>query len=137
VKRNYSLTEIDSVAKIILQEAGQSKCLAFFAEMGAGKTTVINSICKELGVVDTVSSPTYSIINEYRTADNQLIVHMDWYRLTDEDEALNAGVEDYISSAHLCLIEWPQRAERLLPNGYTKIQLETVRETDRKIVITN
>jgi tRNA threonylcarbamoyladenosine biosynthesis protein TsaE len=135
VKKEYSLNEIESIARQILKEAGHSKCLAFFADMGAGKTTVINAICKELGVVDNVSSPTYSIINEYRTKESKLIVHMDWYRLKDEGEALNAGVEDYMYNAYLCLIEWPERAEGLLPENFIKVELKTLGKDQREIIV--
>lgn len=120
----FTLNEIESVAKRLIKEAGHSRCLAFFAQMGVGKTTLINALCKELGVTDGTSSPTYSIINEYRTADDQRVVHMDWYRLKDEDDALNAGVEDYVQGDIYCFIEWPERAEKLLPQDSSRLKIK-------------
>ncbi len=131
----YTLSEITSIAQKILEETGHAKCLAFFAPMGAGKTTLIHQICVVLGVTDTVSSPTYSIINEYRTHKDELIVHMDWYRLEDETDALNTGVEDYMLGANLCLIEWPERAVNLLPKDCIRIELKVLTDTRRHICI--
>ncbi len=127
----FTLKEIQTVAKQILKEAGHHKCLAFFAEMGAGKTTLINAICRELQVIDNVSSPTYSIINEYKTAEGKSVIHMDWYRLKNADDAENAGVADYIQATNYCLIEWPERAERLLPKDAIIIKLNVLDENTR------
>jgi len=133
VQLNYELADIKQVVKEILKQAGHKKCLAFFAPMGAGKTTLINQLCDELGVVDNVSSPTYSIINEYRTKEDTSVVHMDWYRLENEEEALNAGVEDYLSNQIYCFVEWPERAENLLPSNCIKIYIEVLDESKRSI----
>ncbi len=129
----YSLNEIGEVASKILKEAEHVKCFAFFAEMGAGKTTLINAICAALNVEDSISSPTYSIINEYRTADDKLVVHMDWYRLADEIEVLNAGAEDYMYTAAYSFIEWPERAQNLLPEGFARVELEAIDANTRRI----
>ena len=131
----FTLNEIDSVAAEILKKAGHRKCLAFFAPMGAGKTTLINALCKQLQVVDNVSSPTYSIINEYKSADDSKVIHMDWYRLKDENDALNAGVGDYLSEDVYCFVEWPERAERLLPADYLRIELEVLDVEQRRCII--
>ncbi len=133
MRKNYSIAHIKEVAKYILSQVGQSKCLAFFAPMGAGKTTLIHAICDELDVIDNVSSPTYSIINEYKTKNNNCVTHMDWYRLKDEADALNAGVEDYLIGGAFCLVEWPERAESLLPQNCLKIAIEVLGATERSI----
>lgn len=130
---NYQLSDIKNIARQIIEKAGHKKCLAFFAPMGAGKTTLINQLCTALDVVDNISSPTYSIINEYRAKAGDTVVHMDWYRLKDEQDALNAGVEDYLSSTNYCFVEWPERAEALLPNECVKIFIEVLNDTERAI----
>lgn len=132
----YTLADIKEVAKKILAAAGDKTCFAFFAPMGSGKTTLINLLCQELNVIDATSSPTYSLINEYKTKDNKSIVHMDWYRLKDEQDAIEAGVEDYLSAGNYCFIEWPEIAENLLPKNCLKISLEPVNEIKRKVILT-
>lgn len=107
--------------------------VAFYAPMGAGKTTLITAICNELGVKSTSSSPTFSIINEYQTTDKQTIYHMDWYRLKDEEEAIQAGVEDALLSGHTCLVEWPEKAEGLLPDGTLHVCIEVLDDETRRI----
>ncbi len=135
MQKDYSLSEIHKVAQGIISKAGHTKCIAFFAPMGAGKTTLIHAICDELKVVDNVSSPTYSIINEYKTVNNDTVTHMDWYRLKDEADALHAGVEDYLRADSYCLIEWPERAEGLLPLHCIKVSIEVIDEAKRSISI--
>lgn len=135
MQKNYQLEDIQAIAHEVIQQAGHRKCLAFFAPMGAGKTTLINQLCEELHVVDNVSSPTYSIINEYRTAEGAQVVHMDWYRLKDEQDALNAGVEDYLTNSNYCFVEWPERATALLPSDCIKIFIEVVGVAERNIRI--
>ena len=101
--------------------------------MGAGKTTFIHALCENLGVTSTIGSPTYSIINEYKTANDQTIYHMDWYRLQDEEEALQAGVEDALFSGNLCLVEWPDRAPALLPEDCFHLTISATGLTTRQI----
>jgi tRNA threonylcarbamoyladenosine biosynthesis protein TsaE len=96
----------------------------FEGEMGAGKTTFIKAVCRELGVSETVSSPTFSIVNEYRTGAGQRIYHFDFYRINDEQEALNLGFYDYLDSGNLCLIEWPAKIQNLLPENYVWLKLQ-------------
>jgi tRNA threonylcarbamoyladenosine biosynthesis protein TsaE len=93
----------------------QSNIVAFYGEMGAGKTTFIKAICMELGVTNVVNSPTFAIVNEYYTAYNTPIYHFDFYRLKNVEELLDIGFEEYIASGNPCLIEWPEKAENLLP----------------------
>jgi len=131
----FTLENIQELAAQLISKASGPKCLAFFAPMGAGKTTLINAICAQLGVLDSVSSPTYSIINEYETAKGEKIVHMDWYRLKDEDEVLNAGCVDYLEQGIYTFVEWPERAEHLLPTDCLRIHLSILDPQTRKCSI--
>lgn len=129
----YTLSNINDAAKSLLAQTGNIDCIAFHGGMGAGKTTFITAFCKALGVVGTIGSPTYSIINQYKTTGGKNICHMDWYRLKDEEEAINAGVEDALYNGDLCLIEWPEIAASLLPHHTLHLQIEPIGETERKI----
>ncbi|MDQ6815329.1 MAG: tRNA (adenosine(37)-N6)-threonylcarbamoyltransferase complex ATPase subunit type 1 TsaE, partial [Bacteroidota bacterium] len=103
-------------------------------DMGAGKTTFIHALCDHLGVTSAIGSPTYSIINEYKSEKIGEIYHMDWYRLKDEEEALQAGVEDYLFSGNFCLVEWPNRAPALLPEDCLHLLISTLDEETRQIL---
>lgn len=111
----FALDKINEAAQEFLSAIGQRKVIALHGEMGAGKTTFAHALCDVLGVQDAVSSPTFSIINEYSLAGGEIIYHLDLYRLKDEEEALAAGVEDCFYSGSLCLVEWPEKAPDLLP----------------------
>lgn len=131
----YALNEIEKAAASFagyLEESGM-KVVIFNAPMGAGKTTFITQVCKVLGVTSVLSSPTYAIINEYTTAANGPVYHMDWYRLEDEHEAIDAGVEDALYSGNYCFVEWPVKAEGLLPAHYINVHIHIVSETERRI----
>lgn len=117
-------SELAHVALDFVQKLGDESIVLFDGEMAAGKTTFIKQICKALGVTDTVSSPTFSIINEYRTDTDKVIYHFDFYRLNSEAEAYAIGAEEYLFSGNLCLIEWPSKAEELLPSNYIRVQIE-------------
>ena len=117
----YTLEELPEVAGQILSHTPH-KTLLFYGEMGVGKTTLIQELAKKLGVEHTMSSPTFSIVNEYEASSDKLY-HFDFYRLDDIEEALDIGVEDYLDSGHWNLIEWPQKIEELLSGENTKIQL--------------
>ena len=132
----YTLPEIDAVAKQLWEEGKQYKIWAFYAEMGSGKTTLIHSICALLAVEDVVSSPTYAIMNEYKSKVVGTICHTDWYRLKDENDAINTGVEDALYSADLCLIEWPEKAEGLLEQDTFKISIVAIDATTRRLITT-
>ncbi|MGJ5640809.1 tRNA (adenosine(37)-N6)-threonylcarbamoyltransferase complex ATPase subunit type 1 TsaE [Formosa sp. S-31] len=110
--KEYNLNELEEVAKLILREA-TSKMLLFYGEMGSGKTTLIKALVEALGGTDEVSSPTFSIVNEYQV-NNDLVYHFDLYRIEDEEEAYNFGIEDYLSSDAWMFIEWPERLKDLL-----------------------
>ena len=129
----FTLEDIKGAAQQVYKAAGDRKVWALHGDMGAGKTTFIHALCDSLGVTSAVGSPTYSIINEYKSSSAGTIYHMDWYRLKDEGEALQAGVEDALLSGYLCLVEWPERAEGLLPGDCFNIRIETKNELTRSI----
>ena len=131
----FELNQVSMVAKAMWKAGKQKKVWAFYAPMGAGKTTFIHALCAELQVTQQVSSPTFSIINQYESAIAGNICHMDWYRLKDEEEAIHAGVEDALSSGDLCLIEWPEKAAALLPDTVWNIYIEVLDEKTRRIFI--
>ncbi len=127
----YRLSNIEKTAKDVYDAYKSFKVWAFDAQMGAGKTTFIHALCHVLGVQEAVTSPTFAIINEYLSAGGLSICHMDWYRLKDEAEAIDAGVEDYLYTSDLCLVEWPRKAEALLPGNTLWISIEIVNEDSR------
>ena len=127
----YNLTEIDSIAEQLLSEV-TSKTLLFYGEMGAGKTTLIKALIKALGSADIVSSPTFSLVNEYHTNQGK-IYHFDFYRIEDETEALDMGFEDYLDSDSWKLIEWPQKIENLLEADMQKVEVFIEDENIRKL----
>jgi len=131
----FDINQIDETAKIIAASLTGISVAAFHGQMGAGKTTFITALCKELGVVSSIGSPTYSIINQYITTSGKIIYHMDWYRLRDEEEAIAAGVEDALYSGNLCLVEWPEKAEGLLPDDAVHINITLAAEGSRKLTI--
>jgi tRNA threonylcarbamoyladenosine biosynthesis protein TsaE len=118
-----------------LQQNNTISTVLFEGEMGAGKTTFIKAICAELGVSDPVSSPTFSIVNEYEGRNGQRIYHFDFYRIEDEREALNIGFYDYLDSGNLCLIEWPSKVENLLPEHNLLVEITSTEEGDRTITL--
>jgi tRNA threonylcarbamoyladenosine biosynthesis protein TsaE len=129
----FTLAQIRQVARGLWTEGKQFKVWAFHAGMGTGKTTFIHALCEELGVHSATSSPTFAIINEYRSTETGPIFHMDWYRLKDEEEAMNAGVEDSLLSGHLCLVEWPEKAAGLLPDDTFHVHMESLDENTRRV----
>jgi tRNA threonylcarbamoyladenosine biosynthesis protein TsaE len=119
----HQLSELPAIAKQLIASFADKKVIAFYGAMGAGKTTLIKTICKELGVTDSISSPTFSIVNEYRAANGKKIYHFDFYRLASMDEAYDMGYEDYFYSDAYCFIEWPEKIAELLPVEYKKITI--------------
>jgi tRNA threonylcarbamoyladenosine biosynthesis protein TsaE len=130
----FSLDEIEIVAKKII-EVNPNKVLLFYGNMGVGKTTLIKSLAKQLGVTATTSSPTFSLVNEYQIANNQYIYHFDFYRLKNETEALDMGVDDYLYSGNWCFIEWADNIPNLLPEKYSVIKIELLPNGQRKLVL--
>ena len=131
----YNLDEIEMVSKFFITIIKDFKIFTFSGELGSGKTTLINTICLSQGVVDTVTSPTYSIIQEYRSGNELIIYHLDLYRIKNTREAIDAGVEECLMSGELCLIEWPENARSLLPKQTVSIFFETLSAERRKLVV--
>lgn len=128
------LSCIDEAAKRFLEEIGDNRLIAFYAPMGAGKTTFTTAICRQLGVPEEeISSPTFAIVNEYRTASRESIYHFDFYRITKIAEALDLGFYDYIDSGCLCLMEWPENIEEILPEETLKVKIEVCPDGSRLI----
>ncbi len=118
------LQDLDRAAREFLQAIGNNNLVAFYAPMGAGKTTFTTAICKALGVrEDAVSSPTFAIVNEYRSGTGEPIYHFDFYRITKLEEALDIGLYDYLDSGALCLMEWPENIEDLLPEETLRVSI--------------
>lgn len=130
-----SLSEIDSVAKAILEFGKKMPVWIFEGQMGAGKTTLVKAICKSLVVTSNVQSPTYSLVNEYVTKKGENIYHFDFYRIKSEEEAMDIGVEDYLYSGERCFIEWPSKIENLLPTKYMTVAIEVSEEGQRTITL--
>lgn len=130
----YHSEEIKQAANKIFEYSNGKKVWAVHGEMGAGKTTFIHALCENLGVTSAIGSPTYSIINEY-ASDAGVIYHIDLYRLKDEEEVMQAGVEDCILSGKLCLIEWPEKAGSLLPDDCFHVDIKVIDGETRKILL--
>ena len=130
-----SLEGIDAAATRFLQEIGDNRIVALYAPMGAGKTTFTTAVCRVLGVrEDAVSSPTFSIVNEYRTAAGDSVFHFDFYRIEKVAEALDIGFFDYIDSGALCLMEWPENIEEILPEETLKVRISVAPDGARTLV---
>ena len=124
--RIESLKELGDAARLFLDGIGESRVIAFYGAMGAGKTTFIKALCDVLGVEDDVNSPTFNIINEYRTDNGDAVYHFDFYRIEKVSEAMDIGFEEYVYSGDLCLIEWPQNIEQILPVDTLKVQISVL-----------
>ncbi len=131
----YTLKELTQIAKQLLSIGKDIPVWAFDAPMGAGKTTLIGQLCRELNIVDAISSPTFSIINEYQSADGLSVCHMDWYRIKDEEEALRTGVEDALYDHDFTFVEWPEKAAHLLPENTLFIKIIIIDPETRQIMI--
>jgi tRNA threonylcarbamoyladenosine biosynthesis protein TsaE len=127
-----NLSELDSAAQQLLKACEGKKIFAFNGQMGAGKTTFIKSVCKALGVTESISSPTFSIVNEYVTPDRKKIYHFDFYRIKSDSEAYDMGYEDYFYSDAYCFIEWPEKIADLIPPDHVNITI-TVNAEQRLI----
>jgi tRNA threonylcarbamoyladenosine biosynthesis protein TsaE len=136
LQTEFTIQNIHTVAKHAWEQYNQYKVWAFDAAMGTGKTTFIHALCDVLGVTDAVGSPTFSIINQYQMADGRTIYHLDLYRINDEEEAIQAGIEDVLYSCEYCMVEWPEKIPALMPADVLNVHLETVNELKRRITIT-
>ena len=134
MEKTYSLSKIETVATNLLPHL-TSKVILVNGEMGAGKTTMIKALCKALNSPDDISSPTFSLINEYRTASNEPLYHFDCYRIESEEEAYDFGAEEYLHSGHLCFIEWSENIASLLPEESNALMIEKIDATTRKITL--
>ena len=128
-----SLSDINHIAARFIQAHPADRIFAFYGEMGAGKTTFIKAICEEMQVLDYVTSPTFALINEYRTENNRAIFHFDFYRIKNISEAFDFGYEDYFYSGDYCFIEWPELIEPLLPSIAVKVTIREI-ENGRRII---
>ncbi len=131
---SHSLDDLPQLVQEILGDCIDSKIFVFYGNLGAGKTTLIKTLCQQLGYKGDVTSPTFSLVNHYKTLEID-IYHMDLYRLKDEEEALEIGIEEYLYSDAYCFIEWPQVVIPLLDESYYKVQIETLENLIRKINI--
>lgn len=120
----HSETELDKAASALLEAFSTTRTFAFHGEMGVGKTTFIKALCRHLGVDEIMSSPTFSIVNEYAKKDGLPIFHFDFYRLNDESEAYAAGLHEYFDSGNFCFVEWPEKAASLLPVGTVNVYMK-------------
>lgn len=124
---------LDKAAKKLIEQFPDQRVFAFYGKMGAGKTTFIQAVCRVLGTSDNVTSPTFALINEYKTETGNSIFHFDFYRIKDLEEAYDLGYEDYFYSGNYCLIEWPEKIETLLPQNYVEVKIEVQENGDRLI----
>lgn len=127
------LNDIHAAAKEFAQAMGDNSVFAFYGKMGAGKTTFIKAVCETLRVDDVITSPTFAIINEYRSDSGELIYHFDFYRIKKLEEVYDMGYEDYFYSGALCFIEWPELVEELLPKDAVKVSIQEQEDGTRLI----
>ena len=129
-------SEAPDIARLILQSHSERRVFALHGELGAGKTTLIKAFCEALGVADATSSPSFSIVNEYRAAGGEPVYHLDLYRLREARELQDIGVEEYLDSGHYCFIEWPELAEGLLPPDVLHVTVEAAANGVRTLLMT-
>lgn len=132
----FSLEDIEPAANHFLQIGKGYKVFAFSGELGAGKTTFINSLCKNMQVEEAITSPTYSIIQEYHSVDNHIIYHIDLYRIKSRAEALEAGIEDCLNSGEICMVEWPEIVPGIFPGNTIFTSIKILSANKRKLIIT-
>lgn len=128
-----TIKSLSGIARELIEKFPEQRVFAFYGKMGAGKTTFIQAVCKELGSTDNVISPTFALINEYKTETMHSIFHFDFYRIEDMEEAFDLGYEDYFYSGEYCLIEWPEKIEPLLPDDFVEVKIEVQDNGERLI----
>ena len=126
--------DIKQAAQQFVDAMGENTVFAFYGKMGAGKTTFIKSVCEQMGVEDTVTSPTFAIVNEYEAANGRPIYHFDLYRIKKVSEAYDMGCEEYFYSGHPCFIEWPELIEEVLPEETVNVTIEALPDGERRLV---
>ncbi|MGD0583193.1 MAG: tRNA (adenosine(37)-N6)-threonylcarbamoyltransferase complex ATPase subunit type 1 TsaE [Bacteroidales bacterium] len=124
---------LHQAAEKFLRNAGNSRIFAFYGQMGAGKTTIIKSICTALGATDAVTSPTFTLVNEYKTATGRSLYHIDFYRIRKPEEVFDFGIEEYFDSGSFCFMEWPELIEDFLPSGTVRVRI-TVGSSQERIL---
>jgi len=124
---------LHAAARQLLKQAGENRIFAFYGSMGAGKTTIIKAVCEELGVVDIISSPTFTLVNEYLTSSGEAIYHIDFYRIKKQEEVFDFGVEEYLTGDAYCFMEWPGLVEEILPSDTIKVTI-TVDSNEQRIL---
>ena len=129
-----SLSELSKVADLVLESLNGRNVVAFFAPMGAGKTTLISTLMETLGSEDIVTSPTFALVNQYYTETREPVYHFDFYRINSINEAFDMGYEEYFYSGDLCLVEWPEKVEQLLPDDTMVVQIEVIDPTTRRFI---
>ena len=130
-----TLADINRAAELFLKEIGNNNLWAFYGSMGAGKTTFTVALCKALGVTDdSVCSPTFTIVNEYKRKNGSPVFHFDFYRIRNYSEAMNIGLEDYLYSGEICIMEWPENVEDLLPDETIRIRISVGEDLSRDLV---
>jgi len=122
-------------AEKLLKHFGENRIFAFYGSMGAGKTTIIKAICKVLGAIDIVSSPTFTIVNEYRTFKGETLYHIDFYRIKKQEEVFDFGIEEYLTGDSYCFMEWPELIEELLPRGTISVRISVDDNEQRTLLI--
>lgn len=127
------ISDIDTAAKMFVEKFGNKKIFAFYGEMGAGKTTFIKAVCKSMGVTETITSPTFSLVNEYETDNGMTIYHFDFYRIGNIEEVYDFGYEDYFFSDKICFIEWPELVETLLPEDIVEVKI-SVDDNEQRLI---
>ena len=130
----FSIDQLNEVAQQIIAN-NPKKVILFHGEMGVGKTTLIKQLCKTLGVTGATSSPTFSLVNEYETNNNQLVYHFDFYRLNNEVEALDMGIDDYLYSSNWCFIEWAEKIPNLIPETHSVITISLLTDGNRSLTL--
>ena len=130
-----SLSDLPKVADLVLESLNGRNVVAFFAPIGAGKTTLISTLMETLGSEDIVTSPTFALVNQYYTAKREPVYHFDFYRINTIGEAFDMGYEEYFYSGDLCLVEWPEKVEPLLPEDTMVVKIEIVDENTRRFTI--
>jgi tRNA threonylcarbamoyladenosine biosynthesis protein TsaE len=128
-----NLKELRSAAEAVLKNFPDDRIFAFYGAMGSGKTTIIKAVCEYLGAADLVSSPTFTIVNEYRTRGGSSLYHIDFYRIRKPDEVFDFGIEEYLSDGSYCFMEWPELVESILPENMVRIRI-TVGENEERIL---
>ena len=130
-----SLSDLPKVAELVLESLNGRNLVAFFAPMGAGKTTLISTLMETLGSEDIVTSPTFALVNQYYTSEREPVYHFDFYRINSINEAFDMGYEEYFYSGDLCLVEWPEKVEQLLPDDTMVVKIEILDENTRRFTI--